>query len=173
MPRPSAAEAPGRPCPPRWLPAALGVVLLRAGPDGERPQRRTDLPQRELREGGDSGNDLVSLGGFPPCLPCRHTEETFECSLVCSAGLLILFLLFICRGCWRLQKDQSFSDCRLKEVAALASSTNFPWTQLSILMTGKGKGTFWWSDVSVLGKNGRRGMCEILVSCIEGKRPVR
>lgn len=54
VPRPSAARAPGRPCPPGRLPAALGLVPLGAGPDGERPQRRTDLPQRELRKGGDS-----------------------------------------------------------------------------------------------------------------------
>lgn len=58
-------------------------------------------------------------------------------------------------------------------MAALASSTSFPWTQLSILMTGKDKGAFWWSGVTVLSKNGRRSLHEMIVSCIEGKRPVR
>lgn len=69
VPRPSAAEAPGRACPLSWLPAALGVVLLPAGPDGEQPQRRTDLPQRELREGGDSGRVSCLWEGFHTACP--------------------------------------------------------------------------------------------------------
>lgn len=40
-------------------------------------------------------------------------------------------------------------------------------------MTGKDKGAFWWSGVTVLCKSGRRGTCEIIVSCVEGKRPTR
>lgn len=91
-PRTSAAEAPAAPCLCGWPPAAVGIVLLPAGPDGERPQRGTGLPQRELREGRDPGRQLGCLSeGFPSCLLCcGHIGEAFECLPVCSAGLLIL-----------------------------------------------------------------------------------
>lgn len=161
---------------------AATAPTRRAEEDGEAPQG-VQTPQNPgegqvfLSEScvkvGTLRGARVSLGGFPHCLPCRHAGETFECSPVCSAGILIPFLLFICRGCWKSQKDQNFSGCRWKEVAALASSTSFPWTQLSILMTGKDKGALWWSGVTVLCKNGRRRMCEMMVSCSERKKPVR
>jgi len=74
----------------------VGIVLLPAGPDRERPQRGTGLPQRELREGGTPGGSSGIPGGILNCRACpENAGKASERPPVCSAGLLILLFFFL------------------------------------------------------------------------------
>lgn len=66
--------------------AALGIVLLAAGPDGERPQRGAGVPQRELREGSAPAG-VAEAPGLP--------WARLECSPGCFDPLSRLFS-FVC-----------------------------------------------------------------------------